>query len=55
MKLVKNLETLDRLPVNHTIYTKLLNEMNEKNKLNGDEKIDPKVKIIFTHILGANF
>lgn len=31
LKLIKNIDTIDRLPINHTIYTKLIDELNEKN------------------------
>ena len=38
LKLVKNIEFLERLPVNHTIFTKIAEELNEKNKLQGKKK-----------------
>jgi len=40
LKLVKHLETIERLPVNHTIFTKMAEELNEKNRLKGEEEID---------------
>ena len=35
LKLVKNIDNLDRLPVNHTIFSKLADEFKEKSKKDG--------------------
>jgi len=32
LKLIKNIDSLDRLPVNHTIFTKMADELKEKSK-----------------------
>jgi len=35
LKLIKNIETLDRLPVNHTIFAKMAEENKENTQDNG--------------------
>lgn len=35
LKLIKNIDSLERLPVNHTIFSKMADEQREKNKKEG--------------------
>jgi len=48
LKLIKNIDSLDRLPVNHTIFSKMAEELKEKSRKDGHisriQKIDE-----FTH------
>lgn len=36
LKLVKQIETIERLPINHTIFNKMAEEHNKKCKQNGE-------------------
>jgi hypothetical protein len=36
LKLIKNIDTLERLPVNHTIFSKMAEELKEKSKKEGN-------------------
>lgn len=41
LKLIRNIETIERLPINHTIFAKMAEVENEKNKNNPNyEKIN---------------
>ena len=40
LKLVKNIETIDRIPVNHTIFCKMAEKLNKKNRFCGEEEIN---------------
>lgn len=40
LKLIKNLDTIDRIPVNHTIFTKMAEKLNKKNRFCGEEEIN---------------
>ncbi|KAL4435392.1 hypothetical protein ABPG74_022875 [Tetrahymena malaccensis] len=40
LKLVKQIETIERLPVNHTIFHKLADQYNKKCEQNGEGQID---------------
>jgi len=44
LKLVKNIDTLERLPVNHTIFSKMAEECKEdyKKEFTGTTRVDPK-------------
>ncbi|KRX00628.1 Armadillo-type fold [Pseudocohnilembus persalinus] len=40
LKLIKNIEYLERIPINHTIFTKLAEQLNEENKKQGQQELD---------------
>ncbi|CAD8203671.1 unnamed protein product [Paramecium octaurelia] len=43
LKLIKHLDSVDRLPINHSIFTRMSNDINNKSKLHGGtEVIDPQ-------------
>lgn len=46
LKLIKNLDTIERLPVNHTIFTRIANEINAKNRENGEKEIDLQAYLV---------
>ncbi|CAK83231.1 unnamed protein product (macronuclear) [Paramecium tetraurelia] len=48
LKLVKHLDSIERLPINHTIFTKMAEEINKKSRSHGGtDVIDPQ-QYLFT-------
>lgn len=47
LKLIKNIETIERLPINHTIFSRLVEEYNATRK-SGEKELDLKT-ILYTH------
>jgi hypothetical protein len=46
LKLIRNIDVMERVPINHTVFTNLCEKINEQNRPLGIEPINPKETLL---------